>query len=263
MQSEVLGARVGARAREGAAADPCPSPSSLLAPLVLLACVCVYVARKPCPRALGPANGRNSERGAARHAKKMESARARVGWRGAAGRTVAHSLLSSLFLLSRDSHTNAAARHRLDRPPRGSAACRAGHRCDVRGCEKESGTGRRFPASQIRERGASARCLSRRAWRSQPPSASPRAPPARLAHALPARPPPPPRCARTPPSLTLPPSLSPPPTTQPPPRRPGRPARLHPGPPCPRRHRRLGRQVPGLRLLPRGSGRGRVPGEDA
>jgi hypothetical protein len=133
----------------------------------------------------------------------------------------------------------------------------------VRGCEKESGTGRRFPASQIRERGASARCLSRRAWRSQPSSASPRAPPARLAHALPARPPPPPRCARTPPSLTLPSLSLSPPTTQPPPRRPGRPARLHPGPPCPGRHRRLGRQVPGLRLMPRGSGRGRVPGEDA
>jgi len=134
------------------------------------------------------------------------------GWVGGERRVgpCAHSLLSSLFLLSRDSHTNAAARHRLDRPPRGSAACRAGHRCDVRGCEKESGTGRRFPASQIRERGASARCLSRRAWRSQPPSASPRAPPARLAHALPARPPPPPRCARTPPSLTLPPLSLPP-----------------------------------------------------
>ena len=73
-----------------------------------------------------------------------------------------------------------------------------------------------------------------------------------------------PRVAPAPlPLSRSPPSLSPPPTTQPPPRRPGRPARLHPGPPCPRRHRRLGRQVPGLRLLPRGSGRGRVPGEDA
>ncbi len=73
-----------------------------------------------------------------------------------------------------------------------------------------------------------------------------------------------PRVAPAPlPLSRSPPSLSPPPTTHPPPRRPGRPARLHPGPPCPRRHRRLGRQVPGLRLLPRGSGRGRVPGEDA